>query len=238
MHDAGLLIAVHGAQLGPAQRQVAVGALLVLVDHQVKRTVHRLEEVVHVIDGQRSIHVLLVEPEVARGLPQPGLADMRRVEKLIAVLQVLRAPEVLDCQPDPGTLWMPVDETRPGFLVDGVQVELLSEPPVVPLLDLLQLLQVALEIRLGSPRRAVDPLEHLVLLIPTPVCPCDGGKLEGLGGQLARAGHVRAAAEISEGILRVGGDLFALGKLVDELQLVGLVLEQLARVGAADRLLG
>ncbi len=54
VQDAGLLVAVHGAQLGPAQRKVAVGALLVLVDHEVERAVHRLEEVVHVVDGQRA----------------------------------------------------------------------------------------------------------------------------------------------------------------------------------------
>ena len=54
VQHARLLVAVHGAQLRPAQRQVAVGALLVLVDHEVERAVHRLEEVVRLVDGQRA----------------------------------------------------------------------------------------------------------------------------------------------------------------------------------------
>ena len=49
--------------------------------------------------------------------------------------------------------------------------------------------------------------------------------------------HVGAAAEVGEGVLRVGGDLLALRQLRDELQLVGLVLEHLPRLGAVhDRL--
>ena len=119
--------------------------------------------------------------------------------------------------------------------MDGVQVELPAQPPVIALFDLLQLLQIRVEVRLRFPRGAIDALEHLVLLIPAPVGAGDRGELEGVGLQGARVRHVGTAAEIGERILRIGGDLLALGQLLDELQLVRLVLEELSRLRPAHR---
>ena len=158
---------------------------------------------------------------------------MRRVQELVAVLQVLDAPEILDCQAHAGALGVPVDEPRAGFLVDGVQVELLAQLAVIALLDLLQALQVRIQIRLRFPRGAIDALEHLVLFVSAPVGARDGGELERIAAKRTSVLHMGTTAEVREGVLRVGGDLLSLGQLGDELQLIGLAREQPLRLGAA-----
>ncbi len=81
------------------------------------------------------------------------------------------------------------------------------------------------EIGLRLPRGAVDALQHAVRLVAAPVGAGHRGQLHGVDLELRRAGHVGAPAQVRERGLRVGGDLLALGKLVDELELVGLTLE-------------
>ena len=46
VHDAGELVAIDRAELEHAPRQIAVGAHIVVVDHDVARAVHRLDAVV------------------------------------------------------------------------------------------------------------------------------------------------------------------------------------------------
>ena len=135
-------------------------------------------------------------------------------------------------EPDSRSLGVPVDEAGAGLLVDGVQVKLPAQPTVIALLDLRELLDVRIQVRLGFPRRAVDALQHLVLLVAAPVGPGDRGELERIGHERACRRDVGPAAQVSEGVLRVGGDLLPLGKLRDNFQLVGLVLEDTAGLRA------
>ncbi|MPN54524.1 hypothetical protein SDC9_202194 [bioreactor metagenome] len=71
MHGSGLLIPIYGTQLSPAERQVPIGTLAVLVNHDMERTVHRLDIVVALVHLHRRIHAFLVETQVTAGLPKP-----------------------------------------------------------------------------------------------------------------------------------------------------------------------
>ena len=73
------------------------------------------------------------------------------------------------------------------------------------------------------PGRAVDALEHRTLLVAPPVGAGDGEQLERLGIDLRGVRHVGPAAQVGEAVVRVRGDLFVRRKVVDQLELVGLV---------------
>ena len=61
---AGRLVAVHEALLGVADRQVAVGAALAVVELRVRRAVHGLQALLVALDV-REVHVLAVHVPVA-----------------------------------------------------------------------------------------------------------------------------------------------------------------------------
>ena len=111
VQHAGALVAIDGAPLGQTHRQVAVAAQVTLVDQDVERAVHGLDVVVLLVDLHRRIHVLFVEAEVAAGLPQPRATDVRRVDQLVAVGQVLVPAELLGQMAHHAALGMP--ETSP-----------------------------------------------------------------------------------------------------------------------------
>src|SRR5207249_7342162 len=78
------------------------------------------------------------------------------------------------------------------------------EDAVVAPLRLLQPRQVLLELVLREEGRAVDPLEHLVPLVPEPVGARYGEQLE--GADAAGRGKMRSEAEIGETVLAVSRD--------------------------------
>jgi hypothetical protein len=101
------------------------------------------------------------------------------------------------------------------------EVQLLPQPAVVPLPGLLQQVQVRVQVGLGEEGRAVDALEHLVLLAPQPIGAGHGEELE--GPQAPGGGEVGTAAEVGPVSLPVDGDpVVPLGG--GEVDLVGLLL--------------
>ena len=82
---ARLLVAIDRAELGQPHRQIAIAARLRFVDHDVVRAVHRLEQIVLVVGhlDRRELAVGVVGI-VARGLVEIDVADVRRVDRLIA----------------------------------------------------------------------------------------------------------------------------------------------------------
>ena len=112
------------------------------------------------------------------------------------------------------------------------EVELLAEPAVVALLGLLEHLEVGLELGLAGEGVGVDAGEHRLLLVAVPVGARDRAELEGVGPDLAGARDVGAAAEVEEAVLLVGRDGALEG--LDELELEGLVGEELARLVLGD----
>jgi hypothetical protein len=158
-----------------------------------------------------------------RDLEQLLLGDIGRVDQVIAAGDVV----VLDGpgeQPlDHGSLRMPEHQARPHQVRDGEEVELAPEHPVVALPGLLQAVEVGLEVFLLEPGRAVDPLQHLPLLVAAPIGAGGVQQLEML--QAAGARDVRAAAEIGEGTVGVDRDRFVVAQLADSLELQRVVGE-------------
>ena len=99
----------------------------------------------------------------------------------------------------------PEDEARAELFVDPEKLEVSAERAMVAPLDLLELLQILVELFLGRPHRAVDPLELRVALVAAPVRPGDGEQLE--RADLTGSFHVRSAAEVDEVAVLVDGDL-------------------------------
>ena len=85
MHRARRLIAMHDAEFGEAQRQVAIALQPVLEDLHMARAVHRLEHepalVLGLVAGRlRGEHVLAIPFPMARGFPQHLVENLRRVD--------------------------------------------------------------------------------------------------------------------------------------------------------------
>ena len=121
---------------------------------------------------------------------------------------------------------------------------------MVALPRLLHLIEVAPQLFAVAPGRAVDALQHRVLLVAAPVGPGHAEKAEGVGHDLAGVLDVGPAAEVLERVMLVGADDRLFGHLVavfvdlslvesvDEFQLVGLVGKELARLAGADLAIG
>ena len=204
VQHAGELVAVHLAELGDAQRQVAVAAPARLVDEQAAGAVHRLDRERLPVDlGE--VHVLLVVVPVARPLPELAAQDLRRAHLLVAGLDVLLAPVVDDRVPEAHALG--VEEGEAGaLLVEAEEVEVAAEAAVVALAGHLECLEIRRQLLLGRPGGAVDAREHRVVLVAAPVGAGQRGELEGALADLGGRGHVRPAAEVGELALGVDAD--------------------------------
>ena len=132
VHRAATLVPVHGTHLRPADRKIAVGEVAILVNGDVERAVHGLELVRLVLHVDGLVHVLGVKVGVAGGFPEISLADVRGVEQVVAALEVDVLPEPLNHVPHDGTFGVPEHETSAHFfLLDGEQVKVLADLPVV-----------------------------------------------------------------------------------------------------------
>ena len=70
-------VSVDGAQLRQTHRQLPVAAERGSVHEDVEGAIHRLQVVVLLVDFHGGVHVFAVELQVAAGLPQLALSDMR-----------------------------------------------------------------------------------------------------------------------------------------------------------------
>ena len=229
VQHAAHLVAVHAAELGHAQRQVAVGAPSALVDEQAAGAVHRLHRVRLLVDlGE--VHVLLVVVPVAAALPQLAAQDHRGADLLVAGAHVLGAPEVDHRVPEAHALGVEEREPRP-LLVEAEEVEVAADAAVIALASELERLEVRRQLVFAREGGAVDSREHRVLLVAAPVGAGEAGELEGAAAELVGARQVRAATEVDEVALAIDADRRDLvaGRLggghevVDELDLEGLV---------------
>ena len=229
---AGLLMAMDKTKLAEAQRQVAIAVLAGVVDEHAARAVHRLDGVIFTVD-LREVHVLFVVIPVTGRLPELTVQDHRRLNLLVAVAAVYLAPVVDELIADDHAVRMEEREAR-AFLMQAEEVELLAELAVIALLGLLEHMEVCVEISLLLEGRAVDALQHLVVLVAAPVSTGDAHELQGL--DLARRDDVRAGAEIRELALRVHRDLLTCRQILDEFDLVifALLLEEVQGLLTAD----
>src|SRR3990172_1624619 len=119
----GALEAIDRPQLGKAQREVPVTADLRLERLDMEGTVHRSDVVVVPLHLHLGVHVLAVEVQVAAGLPQLRSADMRRIDEVIAVPEMLFAPEVLDECADQRAFRMPQDEAAAYLVIHAEEIQ-------------------------------------------------------------------------------------------------------------------
>jgi len=118
---------------------------------------------------------------------------------------------------------MPEHEPGAHDLLDGEEIELLPEDPVVPLLRLLEPVQVFLQVLLAKEGGAVDALQHLALFVSPPVGAGTGQQAEVT--ETAGPRDVGAPAEIDEGTIGVDGDGFVLTQFADAFELQRVVGE-------------
>ena len=180
------------------------------------------------------------QPRCPDILEQRLLGDVGRVHEQVPGLLVPPARVLLHHPADDAALGVEDGQAGADLVREREQVELDPEPAVVPLLDLLEQVEVLGEGVLGLPGGAVDPLELRVLLAPPPVRARRPQQLEGRDGPGGR--DVRPAAQVAPAALtaarvevvvdgqRAVPDLDGLllagpAPLVDDLQLVGLVLQ-------------
>ena len=214
------------------------------------RAVHRLEVVVGarlddvavrvllLVEVHRRIHAVLVPVQVAGGLVQAGLGDVRGLHEAVVVLAVLLAGVVLHRVDHGGALRVEHGQAGADLVREGEQVHLGAELAVVALGGLLQAGLIGLEVLLGGPCGAVDALHGRVLLGAAPVR--GGGTLDLEGLDVAGVRQVRAAAQVLPDHVAVtvdvvveaeflfgdlgGGGRVEVGLLVlDQLDLEGLV---------------
>src|SRR5262245_39694757 len=88
---------------------------------------------------------------------------------------------------------------RPDLLVEVENLELAADAAMVAAAGFLELVEVLVELFLGLEERAIDALEHRVLLAAPPVGAGDAHELE--GRDLLRRVQVAAAAEVGEGAM-------------------------------------
>ena len=170
VQHAAALVSIDGPELRIADRQIAVRALVRLVDADVSGAIHRLGAIGRALYVHRAEHVLPEILQVSRHLKQLLADDVRREHEVVAVPQDQRALVLLDLVSDDGALGMPKYEAWPDARICRVEIELLGENPMIATLGLLQPMQVLLEIFLFPEGGAVDALQHLAMLVTSPIC--------------------------------------------------------------------
>ena len=214
------LMTMDESQLCKAQRQITVAVQLGTIDEHAAGAVHRLDCIVLFVD-LRGIHILAIVEPMPRGLPELTAENHRRADLLIPVAAMYLAPIVEQCVAQCHAVRMEEREARP-LLVQAEEIQLSAEFPMVALCRLLQHVQVGIKFFLLLKRRAIDALQHLVLLAAAPVCTCDTLQLKCL--DLAGRDDMGACAEVGELALRIEGDHLVLGQILNQLHLIVLTL--------------
>ena len=199
----------------------------------MREAVHRLDAVgllVHL--GE--IHVIPVVVEMSRTFPELGLEDLGADDDVVAAPEVFLPLPILDDRSQQGAFGVPDDQTRTRLLVDLEQIQFPSEAAVVALAGLFQDTQMFVERLLRREAGPVNPLEHLVALIPSPVGAGDAEELE--GPDHARRRDMGPPAQVDVAVLGIKADRLHLGgEIVDQFDLVvfPLLLKELHRLFTA-----
>ena len=234
------LEAVHLAELGDLERQVAIGFQPVLEDLDVAGAVHRLDDEGALVLLARldQKHAVAERRHVAGRDPQRRIDELRRVDLGIAGVGLPPADIILQRLEQRPAFRMPEHRARRLFL-EMKQIHLAAEFAMVAFFRLLDLLEVGVELFLFGESRAVDARQHFAAGIAAPIGAGDLHQLEGVA-DLAGRSHVRAAAQIEPVALLVDLELLILRNGVDELDLeqLALVAKHFLRLVARPHFLG
>ena len=223
---------MHLAELGVADRQIAITAQPLLEDLHVAGAVHRLDRIDALVRGLRREHVFAEFFPVARSLPKTAIHELGTVD-LLEARGLLFLAHVADQRlEDAPALRMP--EHRTGSLFLHVkQIEFAADLAVIAFLGLFETGQVIFEVLVVGPRRTVDALQHLVARVAAPIGTGYLHQLEYF--ELAGRGHVRAAAKIDPLALAVETDRLVRGDAGDDLGFVVLTEALEKRHGVVTR---
>src|SRR3990172_11197577 len=104
---------------------------------------------------------------------------MGRIDEVVAVPEMLFAPEVLDEFADQCAFRMPQDEAAAHLVVHAEKIQIAAQTAVIPPLRLLKAEEMLLQRLLSREGGAIDPGEHWPPLIATPIGARQMGELEG-----------------------------------------------------------
>ena len=203
---AALLVAVHCAKFGKAQRQVAVRTRQRAEYLAVVRTVHRFEQVFLAFLGgvDRLERVLAILGIVAGGDVELLVAYVRGDYLLVAVAALYFTEELLQAVTKSGALGQPERKTGAHALREREKLHLLAKLAVVALLGLFEQREVFVEHRLFRESDAIHAHKLVALLVAAPVCTCKRCYLHGL--YRSRGRDMRATAKVGKRSLGIGGD--------------------------------
>ncbi len=142
MQNAGPFVAIDGAQLRPAQGQLAVGPDFGFVDADMKRAVHGLHKIGLVIDIHRRVHIFLIETQVSAGFPKVTPTHVRCVKQVIPRRKMPPPPLCFNQIAYAGTLRMPQDKPRTHFILDAKQIQFLAQDAVVAFFGFFHAIQI------------------------------------------------------------------------------------------------
>ncbi len=214
------LEAVAGAELGHAQRQVAIGLLTEVEDLHVARAVHRLDGQLFAFGRLAREHVRTELFPVPGLLPETPVHDLGGLDLDVAVNLQAAAHVGFHRAVERPTLGVPEDHAL-GFFLQVEEVHGPADLAVVALLGLFQPRQMGFEVGLAGPRRTIDALELSVAMVAAPIGAGQLHQFERLADRLRR-GQVRPQAQVLPLALAIDRDRLALGQVGDDLGLVGL----------------
>src|SRR3989338_5667275 len=97
--------------------------LLCFIHQNMSQTIHGLDNIFLPVYFHRAVHILSIEIQMSARLPQTGLGHMRGVDNIIAPLEMLIFPEILDCPADCRSFRVPVYQSGSGFFMNTEEVE-------------------------------------------------------------------------------------------------------------------
>ena len=171
---------------------------------------------------------------MAAGAVEVELADVWGEDLAVALLVELGADEFLQFVAHDGAFGFPKHESLANFLVDVEQAERAADLAVVAFLRLLKLFEVFVELGLVFEGGAVEPLQLWVLVVAFVERAGHGHEFDRFA--VAGATDVRAGTQIPEVAVLKQRDRFALGDVVEQIDLEFRWLGALAEGGEATGL--
>ena len=137
---------------------------------------------------------------------QVFLGQVRRAHALVAGLELHLLRQLLQLLDHDAAVGQPERQARPDLIVEDEDLQVLAQLAMVALLRLLQHLEVLAQLLLVAPGRAVDALEHGIVLVAAPVRARHRHQLERVRRDLPGVLEMRPAAQVLEGVVPVGAD--------------------------------
>src|SRR5438105_860852 len=163
----------------------------------MKRTIHRLETELRLLQRRRRKHRVAIVLLVSTQLPQFALRDVRRVDEAIVPSNQLFAQIILHLLPNDAALRMPEDQSLAILFLNRKQIEFAPETPMIALLGFCTLPQPPIQFFLGEESRAVDALHLRPFGVAFPISARQRQHLK--RAQTIRVWHVRSKTESMNG---------------------------------------